>query len=105
MRDIKAIVQDVQSRTDKIIQNQARQPTAQIQGTGGYDVQSMIVEMRDGLNQVKLGIAAVGQKYVSTHVYGFVVSCTDFLIFFLELLRKLKLAVVQQAIVWDLQRS
>lgn len=64
VRDIKAVVQDVQSRTDKIIQNQARQPTAQIQGNGGYDVQSMIVEMRDGLNQVKLGIAAVGQKLV-----------------------------------------
>lgn len=62
VRDIKTIVQDVQSRAEKIIQNQSRQPTAQIQGTGGYDVQSMIVEMRDGLNQVKLGIAAVGQK-------------------------------------------
>lgn len=62
VRDIQSVVKDVQSRTDKIIQNQSRQPTAQIQGTGGYDVQSMIVEMRDGLNQVKLGIAAVGQK-------------------------------------------
>lgn len=61
VRDIKTVVTEVQARTDAIIQNQARQPTAQIQG-GGYDVQSMIVEMRDGLNQVKLGIAAVGQK-------------------------------------------
>lgn len=62
VRDIKTLVQDVQSRADKIIQNQSRQPTAQIQGAGGYDVQSAIVEMRDGLNQVKQGIAAVGQK-------------------------------------------
>lgn len=64
VRDIKQVVQDVQSRTEQIIQTQSRQPTAQIQGAGGYDVQSMIVEMRDGLNQVKLGIQAVGQKYV-----------------------------------------
>ncbi|KAJ6633148.1 Protein ERGIC-53 [Pseudolycoriella hygida] len=62
VREIKAFVQDLQTRTEKVLQNQARQPTAQIQGTGGYDVQSMIVEMRDGLNQVKLGIQAVGQK-------------------------------------------
>lgn len=105
MRDIKAIVQDVQSRTDKIIQNQARQPTAQIQGTGGYDVQSMIVEMRDGLNQVKLGIAAVGQKYVGQVAMVLSSTVLIFGFLFLELLRKLKLAVVQQPIVWDLQRS
>ncbi|KAG4071663.1 hypothetical protein HA402_011817 [Bradysia odoriphaga] len=64
VREIKTLVQNVQTRTDSIIQNQSRQPTAQIQGGGGggYDVQSLIVEMRDGLNQVKLGVAAVGQK-------------------------------------------
>lgn len=62
VREIKQVVQDVQARTDQIIQTQSRQPTAQIQGAGGYDVQSLIVEMRDGLNQVKLGVAAVGQK-------------------------------------------
>lgn len=62
VREIKTVVQDVQSRSEQIIQNQARQPTAQIQGGAGYDVQSIIVEMRDGLNQVKHGIAAVGQK-------------------------------------------
>lgn len=83
VRDIKTIVQDVQSRTDKIIQNQSRQPTAQIQGNGGYDVQSMIVEMRDGLNQVKQGIAAVGQKYVG-HVYMAGSSCTDFFFDFFQ---------------------
>lgn len=64
VREIKTVVQDVQSRAEQIIQNQGRQPSPQIQGgAGGYDVQSMIVEMRDGLNQVKHGIAAVGQKY------------------------------------------
>lgn len=61
LRDVKTIAGELQARTDAIIQNQARAPTAQIQG-GGYDVQSMIVEMRDGLNQVKQGIAAVSQK-------------------------------------------
>lgn len=62
LRDIKIIAGELQARTDAIIQNQARAPTAQIQG-GGYDVQSMIGEMRDGLNQVKIGISAVSQKY------------------------------------------
>lgn len=62
LRDLKVIAGELQARTDAIIQNQARAPTAQIQG-GGYDVQSMIGEMRDGLNQVKIGISAVTQKY------------------------------------------
>lgn len=61
LRDVKTMAADLQQRTDAIIQNQARAPTAQIQG-GGYDVQSMIGEMRDGLNQVKQGISAVSQK-------------------------------------------
>lgn len=106
VRDIKTIAQDVQSRTDKIIQNQSRQPTAQIQGNGGYDVQSMIVEMRDGLNQVKQGIAAVGQKYVLDMFIWLGSWCTDFFkFFFLELARKHKSVAVQQVIVWDWLRS
>lgn len=61
LREVKTMAGELHQRTDTIIQNQARAPTAQIQG-GGYDVQSMIGEMRDGLNQVKQGISAVSQK-------------------------------------------
>lgn len=63
LREVKSIAGELQARTDAIIQNQARQPTAQIQG-GGYDVQSLISEMRDGLNHVKLGVAGVSAKYI-----------------------------------------
>lgn len=61
IREIRTLVGDIYTKEEAILQNQARQPTAQVQQTG-YDVQSLIVEMRDGLNQVKQGIAAVGSK-------------------------------------------
>lgn len=61
VREIKTVVNELHSRTDNILQNQARQPTAHVQAAG-YDVQSMIGEMRDGLNQLKQGISNVHQK-------------------------------------------
>lgn len=61
VRDIKSFIGELQVRTDNILQNQKRQPTAQVQ-PAGYDVQSMIGEMRDGLNQIKQGITNVHQK-------------------------------------------
>lgn len=62
VHEIRQFVVTLQARTDNILQNQARQPTAQVQQAGGYDVQSMIGEMRDGLNQIKQGITTVHQK-------------------------------------------
>lgn len=62
LRDMKNSLNDLQARSDNILQNQARQPTAHVQ-PGGYDVQSMIGEMRDGLNQIKQGISNVHSKY------------------------------------------
>lgn len=59
--EVRSIAVTLQARTDNILQNQARQPTAQVQQTG-YDVQSMISEMRDGLNQIKQGITTVNQR-------------------------------------------
>ena len=64
IREIRSLIGEVHSRVDVIIQNQLKAPTAQIQATGGYDMQGVIAEMRDGLNQVKQGMAHVGQKYV-----------------------------------------
>lgn len=61
VREIRVIAGEINSRADTILRNQAQQPTAQIQGTG-YDVQSLFTEMRDGMNQVKQGVAAVGQR-------------------------------------------
>lgn len=62
LREIQTMAKELQAKSDAIIQNQARQPTAQIQGGAGYDVQSLMSEMRDGLNQVKLGVATVSAK-------------------------------------------
>lgn len=63
LREMKNSLNDLQARSDNILQNQARAPTAHVQ-PAGYDVQSMIGEMRDGLNQIKMGITNVHSKYV-----------------------------------------
>jgi len=60
-RDIKTLTQEVHARSDSILQNQARQPTAQVQSMG-YDMASLISEMRDGLNTVKRDVAAASQR-------------------------------------------
>lgn len=59
-KELRTILGEVQSRTDTILTNQARQPTAQIQSTG-YDYQQLVSEMCDGLNQVRQGIAGLGR--------------------------------------------
>lgn len=61
VREIRVIAGEIHSKSESIIQTQARQPTAQISNTG-YDVQSLMSEMRDGMNQVKAGVAAVGSR-------------------------------------------
>lgn len=61
VREIRSIIGEVHARADTILSNQARAPTAQIQG-GGYDIQNLIHEMRDGMNQVKQGVAGVSQR-------------------------------------------
>lgn len=61
VREIRVIAGEIHTKSEHIIQAQARQPTAQIQNTG-YDVQSLMSEMRDGMNQVKAGVAAVGSR-------------------------------------------
>lgn len=57
-------IREIRQITDNIQINQKNAPTAQIQSSG-YDVQTLIVEMRDGMNQVKQGISHVGQRWVS----------------------------------------
>lgn len=52
---------ELKNRADTIINNQAKQPTAQVQSVG-YDTQSLISEMRDGLNNVKQNLAQFAQK-------------------------------------------
>uniref|UniRef100_U5EV65 Putative mannose lectin ergic-53 involved in glycoprotein traffic n=1 Tax=Corethrella appendiculata TaxID=1370023 RepID=U5EV65_9DIPT len=61
-RELRSIIGDVTAKSDAILQNQARAPTATVQHTGGYDVQSLMQEMRDGMNQVKNSVSLVGQK-------------------------------------------
>lgn len=64
IREIRQLAGDINVRTDNIQINQKNAPTAQIQSTG-YDVQTLIAEMRDGMNQVKQGISHVGQRLVA----------------------------------------
>ncbi|XP_018331685.1 protein ERGIC-53 isoform X2 [Agrilus planipennis] len=56
IKDVKQLIATVSSQADKIIINQSKQPTAQIQPMG-YDMQSLVAEMRDGLNHVKQNVA------------------------------------------------
>ncbi|GLV39697.1 ergic53 [Carabus blaptoides fortunei] len=57
--ELKNFLGDVKTKTDTILSNQARQPTAQVQAVG-YDMQSLVSEMRDGMNHLKLSMAQKG---------------------------------------------
>lgn len=70
-REIKSFVGEVNSKAESILGNQARQPTAQVQPMG-YDYQSLVSEMRDGLNQVKRDVA---QTYAKLTGSGAPVAC------------------------------
>lgn len=67
LRDLRTVAGEVTARTDSILQNQARAPTAQIQHAGGYgfDVQATVNELRESLNQVKQGVLAANQRLAS----------------------------------------
>ncbi|XP_050296291.1 protein ERGIC-53 isoform X2 [Anthonomus grandis grandis] len=54
--EIRNFILEVKQRVDTVINNQARAPTAQVQSVG-YDTQSLVSEMRDGLNHVKVNMA------------------------------------------------
>ncbi|XP_011301413.1 protein ERGIC-53 [Fopius arisanus] len=60
-REIKSFVGEVNSKAESILSNQARQPTAQVQPIG-YDYQSLVAEMRDGLNRVKRDVSETNAK-------------------------------------------
>ncbi|XP_012343117.1 LOW QUALITY PROTEIN: protein ERGIC-53 [Apis florea] len=60
-REIKSYVNEVYSKADTILSNQARAPTAQVQQMG-YDYHSLISEMRDGLNTLKRDITQLNTK-------------------------------------------
>lgn len=64
LNEMKYKTSELQARTDSILQNQARAPTAQIQQAGGYgfDVQAVVNELRDSLNQVKVAVLATNQR-------------------------------------------
>lgn len=61
LQEIKQFVMELKLRADTILNNQAKQPTAQVQSVG-YDTQSLVSEMRDGLNHVKQNLAQLSQK-------------------------------------------
>lgn len=67
LRDVKQVADELRARTDSILQNQARAPTAQITaqtggGGFGFDAQSVVNELRDSLNQVKQGVLQANQR-------------------------------------------
>lgn len=55
MRDLKTQLNDLNQRSEVLINNQRQGGTA----GQGYDVQGLIAEMRDGMNQVKQGVQGV----------------------------------------------
>lgn len=61
VNELRQYIVELKTKSDSILMNQAKQPTAQVQAVG-YDTQSLISELRDGLNQVKNNIAQVNQK-------------------------------------------
>lgn len=61
IRDLKSQLNDLNQRSEMLISNQKQGGS---QG-GGYDMQSLVSEMRDGLNQIKLAIQSV-QNRVNT---------------------------------------
>lgn len=58
MRDLKTQLNDLNQRTEVLISNQKQGGSA----AGGYDMQGLISEMRDGLNQVKQGVQGVNAR-------------------------------------------
>lgn len=58
MRDLKTQLNDLNQRTEILIGQKA--PGGSV--GGGYDMQGLIAEMRDGLNQVKQGVQGVHAK-------------------------------------------
>lgn len=57
MRDLKTQLNDLNQRTEVLI---GQKPGGSV--GGGYDMQSLVAEMRDGLNQVKQGVQGVHAK-------------------------------------------
>lgn len=72
VREMRSLVTDINVRVDNILQAQQRgniPPQGQGQAhAAGYDVQSLVNEMRDGINQLKQGLSHVGQKYVKFRI-------------------------------------
>ncbi|XP_011503810.1 PREDICTED: protein ERGIC-53 [Ceratosolen solmsi marchali] len=59
--ELKSVVIEVQSKTDNILNNQARNPTAKVEPLS-YDYQSFITEIRDGLNTLKRDVLQTNTK-------------------------------------------
>lgn len=63
MRELKTQINDLNQRTETVIQNQKHAGGS----TGsGYEMHTLVSEMRDGMNQVKNGMAAMGAKVVAS---------------------------------------
>ncbi|XP_076230103.1 lectin, mannose binding protein ergic53 isoform X1 [Nomia melanderi] len=79
-QEIKSFMGEVYSKTDTILNNQARAPTAQVQQMG-YNYDSIISEIRDGLNTLKKEIGQVNSKGCSDCPTTNCLTTTMFLLF------------------------
>ncbi|XP_030752265.1 protein ERGIC-53 [Sitophilus oryzae] len=61
IRELRQFILEAKQRIDTVINNQAKAPTAQVQAVG-YDTQSIINEVRDGINHVKSNVAQVASQ-------------------------------------------
>lgn len=59
--DIRAFVTEINQKSNSIIQNQAKAPTATVQNVG-YDVHAVVNEVKEGLNIVKRDIGVAAQR-------------------------------------------
>ncbi|XP_034178140.1 lectin, mannose binding protein ergic53 [Osmia lignaria lignaria] len=60
-KEMQSTINELYSKTDLVLNNQARAPTAQVQPMG-YDYHSLVSEMRDGINTLKRDIGQANAK-------------------------------------------
>ncbi|KAJ8686378.1 hypothetical protein QAD02_022172 [Eretmocerus hayati] len=82
--EIKSFITDVHSKTNSILNNQAKGPTAQVQPLN-YDYQSFIAEMRDGLNMLKQDVSQVNKRLANDNSNCPTSNCLTTTIFLLLL--------------------
>nr|XP_018914726.1 PREDICTED: protein ERGIC-53 isoform X1 [Bemisia tabaci] len=78
-KELRNYIAELHVKSDSILSNQARQPTAQVQSVG-YDMASFVAEVRDGLNSIKQDASINAQKLSTGCPAPSCISFTMFLV-------------------------